>query len=290
MKKILAVSGGVDSMVMLDIFMSRFLREELVVATFDHGTRESSSADAEFVEKKAKKLSEAAYALQIPVYRGRASLGAGISEEKARAARYEFLRKVARKERGEIFTAHHLDDLIETVSINFLRGTGFRGLAGLFTPGIRRPFIDGFFGEVFDRKKILKYAAEKEIIFREDPTNASEKYLRNRIRERVYNLDFERKMEIYQLWRKQKKDVLEISEILEAILPEDRRYKREWFYNLDEAVSLEILREGLIRAGVSATRPQILEFLNAIKTYLPGKQFNLPGDRLVKINKRDFIL
>ena len=290
MKKILAVSGGVDSMVMLDIFLSRFPKTELVVATFDHGTRESSSADAEFVEKRVEKFSEAAYALQLPIYRGRASLGAGISEEKARAARYEFLRKVATKERGEIFTAHHLDDLVETVAINFLRGTGFRGLAGLSSLGIRRPFIDGFFGEVFDRKKILKYAAEKEIIFREDPTNSSEKYLRNRIREKVYNLDFEKKMAVYRLWEKQKKDVREISEVLEAILPEDGRYQREWFSSLDEEVALEILREGLIRAGVSATRPQILEFLTAIKTYLPGKQFNLPGDKLVRINKRDFRL
>ena len=163
-------------------------------------------------------------------------------------------------------------------------------MAGLSSLGIRRPFIDGFFGEVFDRKKILKYAAEKEIIFREDPTNSSEKYLRNRIREKVYNLDFEKKMAVYRLWEKQKKDVREISEFLDAILPEDGRYQREWFSSLDEEVALEILREGLIRAGVSATRPQILEFLTAIKTYLPGKQFNLPGDKLVRINKRDFRL
>ena len=283
MKKILAVSGGVDSMVMLDIFTKKFKRDELVVATFDHGTRESSRADAEFVKKIAERAG-------VLTYLGEKKLGEGVSEERARKARYEFLRKVAFKERGEIFTAHHLDDLVETTAINFLRGTGWRGLAGLSSFGIRRPLIDGFLGEIFDRKKILEYAAKKKIVFREDPTNSSENYLRNRIREKVRAIEFERKLEIYQLWSEQKKIMREIEKILEEILPEERRFKREWFLDLDEKVSLEILREGLLRSEVAATRPQILEFLNAIKTYQPGKKFNLPEDKLVRINKADFQL
>ncbi|MBQ2637575.1 tRNA lysidine(34) synthetase TilS [Candidatus Saccharibacteria bacterium] len=283
MKKILAVSGGVDSMVMLDIFTKKFKRDELVVATFDHGTRESSRADAEFVKKIAERAG-------VLTYLGEEKLGEGVSEERARKVRYEFLRKVAFKERGEIFTAHHLDDLVETTAINFLRGTGWRGLAGLSSFGIRRPLIDGFLGEIFDRKKILEYAAKKKIVFREDPTNSSENYLRNRIREKVRAIEFERKLEIYQLWSEQKKIMREIEKILEEILPEERRFKREWFLNLDEKVSLEILREGLLRSEVATTRPQILEFLNAIKTYQPGKKFNLPEDKLVRINKADFQL
>jgi len=288
MKKVLAVSGGVDSMVMLDIFLRNYPPEELVVATFDHGTRESSKTDADFVEQKVREFSELASAPRILFYRGRTELGAGISEEKARAARYDFLRKIAFRERGEIFTAHHLDDLIETTAINLIRGTGFRGLAGLSSLGIRRPFIDGFFEEIYDKKKILEYAAKNKIIFREDPTNSSDDYLRNRIREKTRELPLSEKLEVYRLWKKQKAILKEISEILESILPEDRKYRREWFENLDEKVSLEILREGLIRAGISATRPQILEFLSAIKTYLPGKKFNLPGDKLIKLEKEKF--
>ena len=270
-------------MVMLDIFTKKFKRDELVVATFDHGTRESSRADAEFVKKIAERAG-------VLTYLGEKKLGEGVSEERARKARYEFLRKVAFKERGEIFTAHHLDDLVETTAINFLRGTGWRGLAGLSSFGIRRPLIDGFLGEIFDRKKILEYAAKKKIVFREDPTNSSENYLRNRIREKVRAIEFEGKLEIYQLWSEQKKIMREIEKILEEILPEERRFKREWFLDLDEKVSLEILREGLLRSEVAATRPQILEFLNAIKTYQPGKKFNLPEDKLVRINKADFQL
>ncbi|MBQ7802343.1 tRNA lysidine(34) synthetase TilS [Candidatus Saccharibacteria bacterium] len=283
MKKILAVSGGVDSMVMLDIFAKKIPKDELVVATFDHGTRESSKTDAEFVSKIASRLG-------IKIVRGEAKLGEKVSEETAREKRYEFLRRVAFLEKGEIFTAHHLDDLVETTAINFLRGTGFRGLAGLSNLGIRRPFLDGFFEEVFDKRKILKYAAENEIIFREDPTNSSDDYLRNRIRKKVFELPLEKKLELFSLWKKQKELVREINGTTESLIPEDLKFSRDFFRDLEEKTALEILREATIRAGASTTIPQRKEFLKAILEYTPGKKFNLPNDKLVKINKKDFML
>lgn len=280
MKKIVAVSGGADSMVMLDLMRRQFPASELVVATFDHGTRESSKADADFVEREAK----------VKFYRGVIQLGAGISEEMAREKRYGFLRKVAFGEKGEIYTAHHLDDLVETVAINLIRGTGWRGLAVLNSAGVRRPFIDGTFGEVFDKRKILQYAAERGIVFRQDPTNSDERYLRNRVRKRVLNMTPEQKKKIYGLWQRQVEIAREIDEILETVLPEDLKYERAWFETLDEKVALEVLRAGLLRAGVSATRPQILEFYQAILEYDTGKKFNLPNDKLVVMGRRDFQL
>ena len=297
MKKILAVSGGVDSMVMLEIFVRKFPAEELAVATFDHGTRESSVADAEFVERR---LSEVSSALKIrekiPFYRGKARLGEGVSEEKARTERYAFLRKVAFQEKGEIYTAHHLDDLVETVAINLVRGTGVRGLAPFTGLGIRRPFLDGMldpaeFGfSVFDKRAILTYAAEHEVVFRQDPTNTSDNYLRNRVRERTFDLPPETKLEIYRRWQRQREIVREIDEIVESVLPEDLHFYRDDFRELERAEGLEILRGGLARAGVSATRPQLGEFYEAILHYEAGKKFNLPNDKLVRLNKKDFML
>ncbi|MBR3257038.1 tRNA lysidine(34) synthetase TilS [Candidatus Saccharibacteria bacterium] len=283
MKRVLAVSGGVDSMVLLDIFLRKFEKDSFVVATFDHGTRESSKLDAEFVKKVAGEAG-------IEVFRGEGELGEGVSEEEARRARYAFLRKVAFKNRGEIFTAHHLDDLIETTAINFIRGTGFRGLSGLSGLGIRRPFIDGFFPEIYDKKDILKYAGENSIRFRQDPTNESDDYLRNRVRKKVRALPREQKLEIFSLWRRQREIVREIDEIFEEILPEDLCFSREIFRENERDVSLEILRAGLGRAGISTTRPQREEFLDAILNYENGKKFNLPGDRLVKIGRNGFRL
>lgn len=293
-------------MVMLDFCMRELPLEELVVATFDHGTRESAKEDVEFVTRRVEELGAArgvptevrrdcsakvsgiSSALQMRVYQGSAELGAGASEERARAERYQFLRKVAFLEKGEIFTAHHLDDLVETVAINFLRGTGIRGLAPFSSPGIRRPFLEGAFGEVLDKRGVLKIAAERGVRFREDPTNSSSDYLRNRVRERVREKSQEEKMKVFELFLKQKAVVGEIEKILEAILPEDLRFLREDFREMPEEVGREILREGLGRAGISATRPQIQEFLTAIQTYQTGKKFNLPGDRLVEMRREDF--
>ncbi len=290
MKKILAVSGGVDSMVMLDLMARQFPASELVVATFDHGTRESSKADADFVASETAKIAQIAPALQLRFYRGEAELGAKISEEKAREKRYDFLRRVAFKEKGEIYTAHHLDDLVESVVINLLRGTGWRGLAVLNSAGVRRPFLDGTFGEVFDKRKVLEYAAEYGIVFRQDPTNSDERYLRNRVRKRVLEMPLEKKTKIYELWRRQIEIAREIDGILETVLPEDLRFERAWFEKMDEKVASEVLRAGLLRAGATATRPQIRDFYEAILNYSPGKKFNLPNDMLVKIGRRDFQL
>jgi tRNA(Ile)-lysidine synthase len=283
MNKVLAVSGGVDSMVMLDLMRKQFPARELVVATFDHGTRESSKTDAEFVKNTAKRL-------RIKCYVGTANLGPDTDEDTARQKRYTFLRQIADRARGEIFTAHHLDDLIESVTINLTRGTGPRGLAVLNADKIHRPFIDGSFDEPWDKCKILKYAAKNKISFRQDPTNTSDVYLRNRLRERLKQIPTETKQKVFELWQKQKEIYQEIDNTISEILPEDSKYRRDWFYEIDEQVALELIRAALLRVNISATRPQIFDFYKAILEYAPSKKFNLPDDNLVLLRKKDFQL
>ena len=88
-KYVVAVSGGVDSMVLLDLLLKSTKRYELIVAHFDHGIREDSPADLKFVEALAK-----SHKLQFVIQR--ANLGSGVSEEVARTARYTFLNQVAK--------------------------------------------------------------------------------------------------------------------------------------------------------------------------------------------------
>ena len=287
MKKILAVSGGVDSMAMLDLIMRRFPDDEIVVATFDHGTRESSSLDVEFVCDRLREFVKVGRG-RFKVYKGQAELGSGASEEKARKERYAFLHQIAELEEGEIYTAHHLDDLVESVAINFWRGTGVRGLAVLNAPDVRRPFLDGSLGEIFDKRKILEYAAKNEIVFRQDPTNTDENYLRNRLRPKVLAMTWGQKKRIFNLWQEQKQLLSEIDEIVQKLIPENLDFEREWFYEMDDGAALEILRAAIGRAGISATRPQILDFLKAIREYKPGKKFNLPEDNFIEIGRHSF--
>lgn len=281
-KRVLAVSGGVDSMVMLDLVCrnNNYSSSEIIVAHFDHGMRENSMQDAEFVRRKATE-----YGVKCVV--GRAKLGAGASEVAAREARYQFLRELATKcGQAEIWTAHHLDDLVESVAINLVRGTGWRGLAVLDSSGIVRPFLEP--ENVMDKRTILSYAGKHGLEFREDQTNNSEQYLRNRLRDKLQDFTFKR--QFYELWQKQLKSKTEIDNVVRKLLPEDGAWQRSWFQELDEEVALELLRAGASTSGIKATRPQLENFRQAILNYRAGTYFNLPDDNLVKINKNSFKL
>ena len=100
--KILAVSGGIDSVVMLD-YLAHSSDEPLFVVHFDHGIRSNSHEDAKFVERLAKEY-------KLPFECGCAKLGADCSEAAAREARYRFLFDLAKKHSASICVAHHVDD------------------------------------------------------------------------------------------------------------------------------------------------------------------------------------
>lgn len=277
MKKVLAISGGVDSMVLLDIFADD---SEAVVAHFNHGTRASADDDTKFVEQAAR-------AYGIPFYLGSAKLGADVSEADARKARYDFLSQVAKKVDGKIYTAHHINDLVETVAINIMRGTGWRGLSPFGNENVVRIFLES---EPKTRADIDAYAASHDISFRQDPTNVEDKYLRNRVREKVGLMSKIELLEVFELYKKQSVLRQEIEQIISSVLPADGRFNRGIFAELDDRVAVEILRAGLARSGISATRPQILDFLSAIRNYAPEKSFNLPSGKMVVLHKTYFVL
>jgi tRNA(Ile)-lysidine synthase TilS/MesJ len=114
----------------------------------------------------------------LPFVSERGTLGPGASEAAARDARYGFLQRAAAAATARaIVTAHHQDDLIETMVINLMRGTGRRGLTSLGdTEALRRPLLGTA------KVSILDYARAHSLEWREDKTNADQKYLRNYIR------------------------------------------------------------------------------------------------------------
>ncbi len=178
----LAVSGGADSMVLLDLFAAAAPARgyELVVAHFDHGLRADSAADAGFVAAAARRLG-------LPFEHAAAGLGRA-SEARARAARHAWLEQV-RTAAGAtaILTAHHQDDLLETSLLNLARGSGRLGLApmsktrlgGLTAGAIARPLLAA------TRAQLRAYAAVHHVAWREDPTNAGLANPRNLLRHRL---------------------------------------------------------------------------------------------------------
>ncbi len=169
---VVAVSGGVDSIVLLDMLVQHMEPGLLVVAHFDHGIRENSADDALFVQQLAERYS-------CKYVGGRVELGEHCSEELARFKRYEFLEQVQRDVNAvATVLAHHQDDRIETAIINILRGTGPLGLVSLRSTKKRvRPFLN------IGKNQIIDYAKERKLEWREDPTNIQPSYLRNRVRQ-----------------------------------------------------------------------------------------------------------
>jgi tRNA(Ile)-lysidine synthase len=134
---VLAVSGGLDSMVLLTA-ASRLparARRNVLVATFDHGTGKAAGRAAALVAREA-------FRSGFLCVTGRAST-IGTREEEWRRGRWAFLQQVADKRDSSVVTAHNLDDQIETVFMRILRDAGPRGLAGLYAESeIVRPFLN----------------------------------------------------------------------------------------------------------------------------------------------------
>ena len=166
---LLAVSGGIDSMVLLAAAADSLDRGNLTVATFDHGTGPAATTAATLVGRTARELGVICVA-------GRART-AGRTESEWRDERWAFLRTAARGTGSRVVTAHTLDDQVETVFIRALRGAGPRGLAGLYAQSpVARPLIGT------TRAEIQGYAAAQNIVFVTDPSNADLRHLRNRVR------------------------------------------------------------------------------------------------------------
>lgn len=169
-KYVVAVSGGVDSMVLLDM-LRRQSGLDLLVAHVNHGIRADAHEDAELVREYAHRHGLAYAETSL-------NLGEHASEAEARQGRYIFLQQCSKKYAARaIALAHHKDDLIETAILALLRGTGWRGLA---------PFVGSYVATrpllKFTKDELIGYARKHNVPWREDSTNTDESYTRNYIR------------------------------------------------------------------------------------------------------------
>ncbi|WP_026728813.1 tRNA lysidine(34) synthetase TilS [Flavobacterium denitrificans] len=176
-KLFLAVSGGLDSMVLLHLLKK--LPYEIAVLHCNFQLRGLESfGDQEFIQNYCKQNN-------IPFFTTQFDTKAFAEDYKlstqvaARELRYSWFYELLEEENFDyILTAHHADDNLETFIINLTRGTGLDGLTGIPEQNekIIRPLLP------FSREEILRYAEESKIQWREDSSNASNKYLRNKIR------------------------------------------------------------------------------------------------------------
>ena len=179
-KLLLAVSGGIDSVVLVHLFHS--LKYDIGIAHVNFQLRgEDSDGDELFVRNLAKQLKVPFYNTRVDTKSFAKSHGLSI-QMAARETRYKWFEILMQKYKYDyLLTAHHLDDSIETFIININRKTGLEGLAGIksINGKIIRPLSE------FTREDIKKYAVKQDLQWREDRTNASLKYERNHIRHKL---------------------------------------------------------------------------------------------------------
>jgi tRNA(Ile)-lysidine synthetase-like protein len=277
---ILAVSGGVDSVVLLDL-LAKQTDLKIIVAHVNHGIRPGSGDDEEFVKRLADN-----YGLMF--VSTKLNLKSDSSEELARNKRYKFLRQQQTIHQAvAIITAHHQDDLIETAFINLIRGTGHWGLSSLNSSNtLIRPLLS------FSKNQILQYAQFKNLIWHEDSTNLDKSYLRNKIRHDV----------VAKMSPKQRQDILEIikkaSNINKAIDKElDILLMRllhkgrpvlslKKFRYLPYDISSEVVRKLLMSHGAKEIDRKIISIVTInLKTLMPGKTIQA-SNIVIELTKR----
>ena len=179
-KVVLALSGGIDSMVLADLLLKT--KVEFVAAHCNFHLRgEESDSDEKFVREFAEKHDIQCFVMHFDTEEYASENGISI-EMAARDLRYAWFEEL-RQQLGydKIAVGHHADDQAETFFINLLRGAGLRGLKGMqpINGVIIRPLLWA------SREQIHQYAIENQIVWREDHTNAENLYLRNKIRNQL---------------------------------------------------------------------------------------------------------
>lgn len=288
MKYILAVSGGIDSVVLLDMvahdrefrelhFDRASWPEDFMVAHFDHGIRPESNEDLAFVRQLCRRY-------EVTFVAGSAKLGADSSESTARERRYEFLRSVVKD--GSIVTAHHQDDLLETIVINLLRGTGWRGLAPMASDTVR-PLLDK------TKAEIVAHAIDHDVAWRDDLSNFSAKYFRNRVRDRLVTASSADRHSLLQLFNQQKqlRDEIE-SEMAGAAdrlvtITEGRvTIGRYQLIMIPDEVAIELLHRAV---DGRLTRPQLGRLLLFAKVARPGRRLMF-GNVRASVSQRELAI
>lgn len=297
---LLAVSGGLDSMVMVELFRQSSFPFALAHCNFQLRGAEADK-DQAFVEQTASNLSVPVFTKQFDTRSVARRQNISI-QMAARQLRYDWLEEI-RKMHGydAVATAHHQDDAIETLLINITRGTGISGLKGIprKNNNVIRPVLFA------TREAIEQFAKEKDLSWQEDRSNRETTYIRNKLRHQVIptlkNInpslsesleDFFEKMEgvdtIYQaeIARQKKTCVQQKNEELHIMLsplqqlPAPQTFLYEWLKNYDfsSATCRDIYDNLNNQAGKTFTSPTHTAFLDRQSLIIVPNRNN-PGNR-----------
>ncbi len=288
-KVLLAVSGGMDSVVMTELFHRAGFNYGIAHCNFQL-RGEESRLDQLFVKKLAKQYNVPFYSKKFNTKDYAEENGLSI-QMAARTLRYEWFEKLLKTENYDLLaTAHHLDDQIETFFINLLHGTGIAGLHGILpkSNSLIHPLM------FTCRKEIVDYVNENKISYREDSSNKSLKYIRNKLRHQLIPILQELNPELDNIINKNIERFREIEYIYKETIQKE---KEKVFFQRPSKVliSIPLLKK------LQPLKTYLFEFLTpynfsfpivcdivAALDDIPGKQFYSPTHRLLK--DRDLLI
>ncbi|WP_298246546.1 tRNA lysidine(34) synthetase TilS [uncultured Christiangramia sp.] len=209
-KLLIAVSGGVDSVVLAHL--CKLSKMEFSIAHCNFNLRgEENDADEAFVKELAENMEVPFFTQSFNTLKFAENAGISI-QMAARELRYNWFEELSNSmEFDYTLTAHHANDNLETFLINLIRGTGPEGLQGIKDKHhqLIRPLIN------FSRSAIEEYANSKSLKWREDSSNASDKYMRNRIRHHMVPLMQELNPQLLETFAKTQQHLNESMELVE---------------------------------------------------------------------------
>jgi len=301
-KVILAVSGGPDSVAMLFLFLriKEIFNLKLVCVHFNHGLRKEADEDEKFVKDLCSSLDIKFVSEKKNV---KEFFKGDSLEQTARILRYDFFLKIANSLKiKKISLAHTKDDVIETVLMRIIRGTGIQGLRGILPLSkikgkiFIRPLIE------IEKKRILDWLKKEKISYQIDTTNFEDKFFRNKIRLNVLplleKLNPNIKDTLFNLARISSWNHNFITQIAQKELSKIKRGEGENFLIIDlEKIKdlhpfllLQVLRLAIEEVKGNTRRldwrhfESILKILQKKRSYL-----NLPG-LIIEIREKKLIL
>lgn len=264
---VVAVSGGVDSIVLFEQLLS--MREKfnytLVCAHVNHNIRKESEEEATFVEKLCIVNNVLYEYMKIESYEE------GNFQSIAREKRYIFFENLLKKYNSKyLITAHHGDDLAETILMRISRGSSLKGYYGFTEMDNRneynlfRPFLS------FGKDEIIKYAKDKNVEYREDMSNFSENYTRNRIRHNII-----------PMWKK------ETSDLPKKVLKFSNRLKdiENYISKIVEEKGKKYIKKGIISTDDLQYEDQVIVD-EIFKKFLE----NIYKNKIIDINDEHILL
>jgi len=287
-KILVGVSGGIDSVALLDILskLRNKLSLNIHIAHVNYGLRKESASDERFVSSLASKHG-------FNFHLKRVRLSDGNIEEKAREARYEFFNDIAlKKGLNKIAVAHQKNDLVETFFLNSARGSGLRGLVSMkpLSGHLIRPLLFA------KRQEIENYTKKNRLKHVEDSSNKDLKYTRNLIRHRVIP-DLERvNPELVEVVAKEIDGLRAAEELISKLVIE--KYKKlatetdeivefsvKKLANLDDYEMSEIFRMAILNVKgdlKNISRKNIEDLTKITKTSFGTKRISLPASLIAE--------